>query len=125
MKILSGIDIAEVARIEKLMNSSSRFLARCFSDSEITYCQSKAKPAIHFTGRFAAKEAAAKALGLAWKEGLSWKNIVIESESGNAPVVHFLGYADEAAAKLGITDISVSISHCETYAVAHVVAVCE
>lgn len=125
MKILSGIDIAEVKRIEKLMSSSSRFLTRHFSDSEIAYCSAKAKPAIHFTGRFAVKEAAAKALSLEWKNGLTWKDITVGSVSGGAPEIHFTGYAEDIATKLGITDISVSISHCDTYAVANVVALCE
>ena len=123
MKIHAGIDIAEVHRIKRLMDSSDRFLQRHFSKSEIEYCSSKVHPAIHIAGRLAAKEAAAKALSLQWKDGLSWKQITVESTPDDVPQIRFSGYAEEKAKKIGIRDISVSISHCAEYAVAQVIAI--
>ena len=125
MHIHSGIDIAEVRRIKKLMESSDRFLKKHFTKSEIEYCSAKAQPAIHFAGRLAAKEAAAKALSLQWKDGLSWKQIIIDSTATNVPQIRFSGYAEEMAKEIGICDVSVSISHCNEYAVAQVVALAD
>ena len=97
---------------------------RCFTASEISYCMSKAKPHLHFGGRFAAKEALVKALRLAWESGYSLKNIEIEVDNVGGPVARLTGVVKRAAEELRVTDISVSISHSEHYAVAHAVVLC-
>jgi len=85
-----GTDILTISRIESAISSSSgeRFLHRIFTSKEITYCQSKANPAIHFAGRFAAKESVTKAI-LSSKilTHISLKDIEILPDGNGAPIV--------------------------------------
>lgn len=110
-----GVDIVEIDRLARLMDNS-RFLARVFTPAERDYCTAGANRAERFAGRFAAKEAVAKALGL----GLPWRDVEIRREDSGRPVVRLHGRAQAAA---GGGTALVSISHCREYAVAHAVVV--
>ena len=111
-KIYIGTDIVEVRRINKLSDKLGRkFLDRIFTTSEQNYCDEKAAPSIHYSGRFAAKESIVKALkSSGYDMPLVFKNIeILPSESG-APLVSF---------KFDISgECKVSISHTDNYATA-------
>ncbi len=110
-----GTDILTISRIESAISSSSgeRFLHRIFTSKEITYCQSKANPSIHFAGRFAAKESVTKAI-LSSKvlTRISLKDIEILPDDNGAPVV-FISKKISAECQC-----KVSISHSDESAVA-------
>ncbi len=114
-----GTDIVAVGRIAALMRDrGAAFLERWFTTGEIDYCASKAVPSRHFAARFAAKEAVAKALPVAWDGPLPWRSIEIVSGPRGAPSVSLSGALLDAAARAGVGDIRVSLSHCDDYATA-------
>ena len=114
-----GTDIVPVARIAALMSHrGNAFLERWFTTSEIAYCCSKAVPSRHFAGRFAAKEAVAKALPIALDGPLPWRFIEIINDESGAPSVSLFGELRDAAAKAGVSNMAVSLSHCDEYAIA-------
>ncbi len=112
-----GTDIVEVARIsDMLARFAGSFEERVFTEEEIAYCRRMKEPAVHFAGRFAAKEAAMKALGTGWSGGVGWKHI--EVTSSGPPAVRLSGRALEIARAAGGDSMRVSISHAGAYAVA-------
>jgi holo-[acyl-carrier protein] synthase len=114
-----GTDIVAVGRISALIRDrGTAFLERWFTAREIDYCSSKAIPGRHFAARFAAKEAVVKALPLAWDGPLPWRSIEIVNDLHGAPLVSLSGAIFDAATRAGISDISVSLSHCGEYATA-------
>lgn len=111
--MLIGIDIIENDRFARALEKRPRLAERIFTQDERAYCLSRPNPAQHFAARFAAKEAVGKALGTgvrAWRE--------IEITSGGRPRVKMTGETGMAAAELGISDLSISISHCGPVSVA-------
>jgi holo-[acyl-carrier protein] synthase len=114
-----GTDIVAVARIAALMRDrGTEFLERWFTASEIGYCFGKAVPSRHFAARFAAKEAVAKALPMVWDGPLPWRSIEIINDQRGAPSVSLSGAFRDAALEAGVGEISVSLSHCDEYAIA-------
>src|SRR5881227_238469 len=78
MIVGSGIDIAEVPRVAQVIaRFGERFLRRVFTDGEIRYCDSKANRVERYAARFAAKEAAMKALGTGWNHGVRWRDVEV------------------------------------------------
>ena len=117
-----GIDLIEVARIrEAIEKYGERFLRRIYTAVEIEYCSSKKNAAIHYAGRFAAKEAAFKAIERGWMGDISWKEIEIYNEPSGAPRIVFYGKALELIQDKKITRSFVTISHIEEHATAAVV----
>jgi holo-[acyl-carrier protein] synthase len=117
-----GIDIAEVHRVKAAIERhGQRFLKRIYTDAEIRYCESKANKFERFAGRFAAKEAAMKAIGTGWKGGVAWREFEVTREPSGRPTVHFHGKAAEFAQRLGARRASLSISHTEQQAIAQVI----
>ena len=83
MIVGTGIDIAEVPRIaESIERFGERFLRRVFTEEEIRYCDSKANRVERYAARFAAKEAAMKALGTGWNRGVRWRDIEVLRQPG-------------------------------------------
>jgi holo-[acyl-carrier-protein] synthase len=120
MILRTGVDLIEIDRIEGVIaRHGKRYLDRVFTPAEIE--QSGNKPE-SFAGRFAAKEACAKAIGTGIGV-VSWKEIEILGDDQNAPILKLYGVADQKAKELGLTTWSVSISHSLRDAVAFVVAV--
>jgi len=114
-----GTDIVAVARVSALIRDrGTAFLERWFTAGEIGYCSRKAVPSRHFAARFAAKEAVAKALPMAWDGPLPWRSIEVVNDARGAPSVRLCGAVGEAAARAGVSEIRVSLSHCDEYAVA-------
>lgn len=110
-----GIDIVRVERISGVLQRHPvRFPARVLTDGEQEYV--RARP-VNFAGRWAAKEAVSKVLGLGIR-GIGWREIEIERLPTGAPTVRLHGSAAERAARMGIAAIAVSITHEREYAVA-------
>ncbi len=122
MIVGTGIDIAEVPRIaQALARHGDRFLHRVYTDGEIHYCDSKANRIERYAARFAAKEAAMKALGTGWNHGVRWRDIEVSRLPGGRPTIQFHGKAAEFAKRLGATNIALSLSHTAEQAVAQVI----
>lgn len=114
----TGVDIIEISRIKRVLDLyGQRFLKRVFTPGEIEYCWGRAP---NLAGRFAAKEAAMKALGTGVR-AVGWKDFeVIRADSG-APSLLLHGRGKQRAERLGLSEMSLSISHSKDYAVAFVV----
>ena len=121
MKTYCGTDIIEIERIkESIENIGQPFIDRVFTPNEIKYCESKNNVKYqHYAARFAAKEAAFKAISKALddKFSIGWKNVEILKDLNGRPNVKFINFNIE-----GLKEIDISISHCKTYATATVVA---
>ncbi len=116
-----GTDIIEVARIERSLTKTPTMKGRLFSDSEQTYCESKARKYEHYAARFAAKEAFVKALGTGLRNGLAFHEIVITNDELGAPAIKLVGETEKIVTKLSLTNIKVSLSHLKDTAIAFVV----
>lgn len=122
MIVGTGVDIAEVARIQRtLTRYGERFLNRVFTVEEVRYCTSKANAAERLAARFAAKEAAMKALGTGLRGGITWKDVEVARLPGQRPWLRLSGKAAEVAAALGCKRTHLSLSHTADQAIAHVI----
>ncbi|MSO20598.1 MAG: holo-ACP synthase [Acidobacteria bacterium] len=122
MIVGSGVDIAEVARVrEVLARHGERFLQRVFTPLEIAYCQRHKNSVERFAARFAAKEAAMKALGTGWRNGVTWKDFEVANEPSGKPTLRLTGKAAEICAALGGQRIHLSMTHTEATAFAQVI----
>lgn len=111
-----GNDIIEVARIRRLLQKFPRkSLDRLYTPKEQETCFKKKDPSIHFAGRFAAKEAVVKALGIGFSQGVTWTDVEIINDSLGKPVVHL---SDKLKVLFNNPSILVSISHSNDYATA-------
>jgi holo-[acyl-carrier protein] synthase len=122
MIVGSGIDIAEVPRIRhSIQRFGDRFLQRIFTAAERAYCDSKANREERYAARFAAKEAAMKALGTGWSRGVRWRDCEIVRLPGGRPTMKFHGKAAEFALHLDVKHAAVSLSHTAEQAIAQVI----
>jgi len=122
MIIGSGIDLAEIARIQHSVDRyGSRFLDRVYTSAEQAYCLRKRNSAESLAARFAAKEAGAKALGTGISYGVNWLEIEVIREPSGRPTLQFRGRAAEIAARLGVVHAALSITHTADLAMASVV----
>ena len=113
-----GIDMVEVERIrESVVRFGDRFLYRIFTEGERRYCATKRAPEQSLAARFAAKEAAAKALGTGMSRGVAWRDLEVV-RAGGAPSLLLHGRARELAAQLGIGRSSLSLTHTQVHATA-------
>ncbi len=116
-----GLDATEIDRIEAtIARYGDRFLRRVFTDGEIAYATRRRNPAPHFAGRFAAKEAAMKALGTGHAQGVHWRDIEVVRAPGAAPQLKFHGGAARRFAGLKANSSLLTITHSETLALAQV-----
>ena len=122
MIVGTGVDIAEVPRIEaSIERFGDRFLRRVFTDAEIQYCDSKVNRAERYAARFAAKEAALKAIGTGLRRGITWRDVEVTREPGGRPTMSFHGVAAQFAAKVGMKRAHLSLSHTKEHAIAYVI----
>ncbi|MFN2386539.1 MAG: holo-ACP synthase [Thermoanaerobaculia bacterium] len=119
MALLLGIDLTEVARVAKALDRwNGKFLDRVFEPGEISRRRRHPRAfAEHVAGRFAAKEAAMKALGTGWR-GVAFREIVIEREPSGKPRLRLQGRALRRAQALGVTAAEISITHTPSMAAA-------
>ena len=117
-----GIDVIQNDRIrESLEKFGDRFINRIYTEGEQQYCKKCANPAIHFAARFAAKEAAFKALGTGWAAGVKWKDVEVERLASGKPELHLHGEALERAKSMGAARFHVSLTHDQLVSVAVVI----
>jgi holo-[acyl-carrier protein] synthase len=119
-----GVDVVEILRIEKCIDShGDHFLEKVFTASEISYCRGFKRPAVHFAGRWAAKEAFFKALPLECQAAVSWKSVQILSSDSGRPEIDVCGTELARQTKSAcIQRFHCSISHERSLCVAFVVA---
>ena len=122
MKIYCGTDIIEIERMKQSIESmGNKFLEKIYTKKEIEYCESKKTQKYqHYAARFAAKEAAFKAISstLPDKSKINWKSFEVENDKEGKPYIHLHDIDNKT-----FESIDISISHCKNYAVAYVVAV--
>lgn len=122
MIVGTGIDLTEIERIEKTVERfGARFLNRTYTAGEQEYCLRKRNSAESLAARFAAKEAAAKALGTGISRGVNWLEIEVVREPGGRPGLRFHGRAAEMAARLGAVHAALSLTHTSGLAMASVI----
>ncbi|MBM4109449.1 MAG: holo-[acyl-carrier-protein] synthase [Phycisphaerae bacterium] len=118
-----GVDIVAVERIGRMVaEHGERFLSRVFTAKERAYAQGKARGAEHLAARFAAKEAAFKALGTGWRDGIAWTDVGVEHDAMGRPMLVVRGRAAEVARARGVARWWVTLSHTAGTAVASVIA---
>ena len=120
--LYSGIDLIEIDRMRHALRCyPERFLRRVFTAREVAQCEGRVES---LAARFAAKEAAAKALGTGiWRNGIGWTDIeTVRDEQTGAPTLHLHGGAQARAAALHWREWTVSLSHDRGHAIALVVA---
>ena len=117
-----GIDLVDIARVDKLLDAKGdRALRRLFTADELEYALGRVRPAQHLAARLAAKEAAFKALaGNTLARGIGWREIEVV-RGDHYPTLKFHGRAAERSAELGVTSVWISLTHSATTAGAVVV----
>jgi holo-[acyl-carrier protein] synthase len=117
-----GIDLIEIERVRAIhARHPERFSNRVLTDAEKSYVFAHADPTQRLAGRFAAKEAAVKALGVGIAEGLRWKDVEVLPDALGKPVLNLYGNAAQRAQSLGATIFHVTITHSESLAMAQVI----
>ena len=115
-----GLDATDIDRIaDTIERYGDRFLRRIFTDGEVAYCARRKVPAIHFAGRFAAKEAAMKALGTGHSHGVLWRDVEVVRHGG-PPQLKLHGGAAQRFASIGGQTALVTITHSDSLALAQV-----
>lgn len=127
MKIIGiGTDIISVARVARLLSERGQTAQnKLFTDSEVEYCSRFVKSDERYAGRYAAKEAVAKALGTGFTGGVSFRDIEVISQPDGSPQILLHGKTAEIAQQKGVKSLSISISHESDYSVAFAIAVGE
>lgn len=117
-----GVDATEIDRVVKLYEKhADTFLNRVYTKREQEYClQRKRNMGESLAARWAAKEAALKALGTGWNSGAQWTDVEVTNELSGQPVLRLTGGAKKIADKLGVVDAKISLTHCKTLAIAFV-----
>lgn len=124
MIIGHGVDLVEIARIEQMLDRhADRFLDRVYTELERAYAlESPRKTAERLAARFAAKEAALKALGTGWRSGIAWTDIGVISSPTGQPSLEVIGRAAEIAREMQVGGWMISLSHSRSHAIASVIA---
>jgi holo-[acyl-carrier protein] synthase len=117
-----GIDIVEIERMAAQIANTPEIVERVFTAGERAYCERRRRRRLeHYAGRFAAKEAAFKALGTGWSGDLCWTDVEVVPSALGAPYLRLHGAARRLAEEAGLTEASVTLSHSRQVAVALVV----
>jgi holo-[acyl-carrier protein] synthase len=120
-----GLDATDIDRIsDTIQRYGDRFLKRVFTDGEMAYCMRRRVPAVHFAGRFAAKEAAMKALGTGQSQGVLWRDVEVV-RGGGPPRLVFHGGAGRRFNAIGGRSSLLTITHSDKLALAEVLILSE
>ena len=111
-----GVDLIEIERIRRALERYPGFRARCFTEAEQAYCDSRPNPAQHYAGRFAGKEAVGKALGFGVARAFAWRDVEIVGRP--KPGVHLSGRMQVWAEGVGAGEIDLSMTHSRELAAA-------
>jgi holo-[acyl-carrier protein] synthase len=115
-----GLDATDIGRIaDTIERYGNRFLNRIFTEGEVAYCTRRRVPSIHFAGRFAAKEAAMKALGTGHSQGVLWRDVEVVRHGG-PPQLQLHGGAARRFAAMGARGSLLTITHSDDLAMAQV-----
>jgi holo-[acyl-carrier protein] synthase len=125
LRVRTGMDLAEVARVEELIASHPEFQGRVFTARELAYCYGRRRTGEHLAGRWAAKEAVLKSLGTGMGPRMEWTDIEVVNDRSGRPRVRLYGEVEAVAQSLGMHHIDLSLSHSGGLAVAHAVMVCQ
>jgi holo-[acyl-carrier protein] synthase len=107
-----GIDVVQNDRIrDSIERFGERFLKRIYTEGEMEYCKNCVHPEIHYAARFAAKEAAFKAIGTGWAAGVKWKDVEVVRLKSGQPELHLHGEALAHATSAGAKRFFVSLTH--------------
>jgi holo-[acyl-carrier protein] synthase len=118
-----GVDLVRIARVrEAIERWQERFLERVFTPAEIAYARGRRDPAEHLAARFAAKEAALKALGTGLSMGVRWRELEVQRVRGQRPRLALSGRTAELGAARGVQALHLSLTHDGEYAMAQVLA---
>lgn len=117
----AGTDIIEVQRVEDKLVRTESLKTKLFTPTEIAYCESKHRPALHFAARFAAKEAFLKAMGTGWSGGHQFSEIEVINNALGKPELFVHGKVKEFCEAHGIGMMEVSLTHIKDFASAVVV----
>ena len=118
-----GVDICEIARMERALTRHRAMRERVFTPEERAYCDSRARPAESYAGRFAAREAVIKALGGYRRK--RWQDISVTRSPSGAPAIRLDGNAKLRADALGVERVLITFTHERTSAVAFAVAIAD
>ena len=122
MIVGTGVDLAEVPRIRaSIERYGEKFIRRIYTPAEIAYVERKANKFERYAARFAAKEAGMKAIGTGWRRGVTWQDFEVANLAGGKPTLLLHGVAAKFAEKLGVKNISLSITHTAELGMAHVI----
>ena len=118
----TGVDLAEVSRIKaSIERFGEKFIRRIYTPAEIAYVERKANKFERYAARFAAKEAGMKAIGTGWRHGVTWQDFEVANLRNGKPTLLLHGVAAKFAEKLGVKNISLSITHTAELGMAHVI----
>lgn len=117
-----GVDMVEIARMEKVLARRPNFATHVFTAEERAYCDRMARPAQHYAARFAAREAVLKALGTGFSLGIGFADVSVARNEAGRPEVVLAGRAAEVAAERGVREVALSLSYTHDIAVANAVA---
>ncbi len=124
MIVGTGVDLAEVPRIKaSIERFGARFTSRIFTPAEIAYVERKANRFERYAARFAAKEAGMKAIGTGWSHGVRWQDFEVANLPSGKPTLRLHGVAARIAEKLGVRNVSLSLTHPAELGLAHVILV--
>ena len=124
--IAHGIDLVDCPRIAEMVERhGGRFINRIFTEAEQAYAKSTRNEIEKLAGRFAAKEAILKLVGTGWRGKIAWTDIEIINNAMGQPEVTLTGEVEKIAEKLGISHVSVSITHTANFAIASAVALAQ
>ena len=122
MIVGTGVDLAEVPRIKASVERfGARFIERVFTPGEIAYVERKANRFERYAARFAAKEAGMKAIGTGWRHGVRWQDFEVTNLRSGKPTLRFHGVAAQIADRLGVRNVSLSLTHTAELGMAHVI----
>ena len=122
MIVGTGVDLAEVPRIRaSIERFGARFIERIYTPAEIAYVERKANRWERYAARFAAKEAGMKAIGTGWRHGVRWQDFEVANLPSGKPTLRLYGVAARVADKLGVRNVSLSLTHTAELGMAHVI----
>ena len=122
MIVGTGVDLAEVPRIQaSIERFGEKFIHRIYTPREIAYVERKANKFERYAARFAAKEAGMKAIGTGWRRGVTWQDFEVANLPSGKPTLLLHGVAAKFADKLGVKNVSLSLTHTRELGMAHVI----
>ena len=123
LSVTIGIDLVEVAKVEKVFGKNEALQEAVFTQGEIRYSKRRQRPVVHLAERFAAKEAFFKALGTGLSGEADWRDVEVEEGIPGRPTLRLRGETARMGSDQGIIGCAVSLSHTRAYALALVLLV--